>query len=481
MSLLKQARKNIALKFATEAVIRLLAMVFIVILARRLGDQDYGKYSLVFYFAGLLTIFCDLGLNTLLVREVSRRRDLLSAYAGNILSLKALLSLGVLLLTLGLLPALGYPWEMVLLIFLGVLCLLGNHLVEFLAALTNSLDKFEYELAVKSLNKGLVVLIGLLALWAGAGLWGLIIVMVLSQGFSLLLSGGIIWKRVTPLSLQTDLSFWKHLLRVTWPIGLSILFVTAYVRLDIILLSLLRSGTAEIGWYSVPVKIIEAFSIFPYLIMSGLFPIFSLLGDRDQVLLKEAYQKSLGYLVMVAIPLVLITFHLADPWLVVVFGPLFQNSILSLEIIVWVVPFIFVHYALVHILFSLNRERLIILGSALALVFNLGSNLLLLPRYGYLGASVVTVVTEALLVSFYLFHLQRSFLRLPLFKKMASFALSGGVMAITFWTLKALPAGIYCLIAISCYAAALILCRLLDREDWQLVKRLFSYPAGYPR
>ena len=148
--------------------------------------------------------------------------------------------------------------------------------------------------------------------------------------------------------------------------------MTAYVRLDIILLSLLRSGTAEIGWYSVPVKIIEAFSIFPYLIMSGLFPIFSLLGDRDQDLLKEAYQKSLGYLVMTAIPLVLLTLHLADPWLVVVFGPLFQNSILSLEIIVWVVPFIFIHYALVHILFSLIRERLVIFGSALALVFNLG-------------------------------------------------------------------------------------------------------------
>ncbi|HSO71578.1 MAG TPA: oligosaccharide flippase family protein, partial [Thermodesulfobacteriota bacterium] len=62
MSLLNQARKNIALKFTTEAVIRLLAMGFIVILARRLGDRDYGKYSLVFYFAGLLTTFCDLGL-----------------------------------------------------------------------------------------------------------------------------------------------------------------------------------------------------------------------------------------------------------------------------------------------------------------------------------------------------------------------------------------------------------------------------------
>ena len=76
--------------------------------------------------------------------------------------------------------------------------------MEFLAALTNSLEKFEYELAIKSLNKGLVVLIGLFALWAGAGLWGLIIIMTLAQGFSLLLNGGIIWKRITPLSLRMD-------------------------------------------------------------------------------------------------------------------------------------------------------------------------------------------------------------------------------------------------------------------------------------
>jgi O-antigen/teichoic acid export membrane protein len=479
MSLLERARKNIALKFATEAVIRLLAMLFLVIVARRLGDQEYGKYSLVFYFAGLMTIFSDLGLNIMLVREVSRRRDLLSLYAGNILSLKMVFSLGAMGLALAILPLLGYPREMVLLILLGIVTLLGNHLVEYFSALTNSLEKFEYELLIKTLTKGLVVLFGLLALWAGMGLTGLIVTLVLVHWGSCLLNGVIIWKKVTPFSLRKDFQCWKSLIRSTWPIGLSIVFVTAYVRLDVILLSLLRSGTAEIGWYSVPVKIIEAFSIFPYLIMSGLFPIFSLLGDRDQALLREAYQKSLGYLVMIAIPLVLIIFHLADPWLVVVFGPLYQNSILSLEIIIWVVPFIFIHYALIHILFSLNRERLIILGSAMALGFNLGSNLLLLPRYGYLGASVITVITEVLLVGFYLFHLQRSFLRLPLFRKVTSFTLSGGVMALTFWALKSLPVGLVFLIALSVYMTALFLFRLLSWEDWQLLKRLFRYPVGF--
>jgi hypothetical protein len=54
-------------------------------------------------------------------------------------------------------------------------------------------------------------------------------------------------------------------------------------------------------------------------------------------------------------------------------------------------------------------------------------------------------------------------------------------MAIAFWAFKALPAGLYCLIALGGYAAALILFRLLVGEDWQLVKKLFTYSTGYPR
>ncbi len=77
MSLLRRARKNIALKFATEAVIRLLALAFVIVVARSLGDQDYGKYALMIYMGGLLTVLSDLGLNTLLIREVSGITDCL--------------------------------------------------------------------------------------------------------------------------------------------------------------------------------------------------------------------------------------------------------------------------------------------------------------------------------------------------------------------------------------------------------------------
>jgi O-antigen/teichoic acid export membrane protein len=474
MSLLRRARKNIALKFATEAVIRLMALFFVVLVARTLGDQDYGKYALMIYMGGFLTILSDLGLNTLLIREISRDHRLLPTYAGNILSLRLLLSAGVLLLSTGLLPWMGYSRDMVLLILLGVLSLLCNHLVEFFGAITNSLERFEYELWIKTLNKGLTVLAGLLALWLGTGIWGLAWALLIAHVVSALLNGGIIRRRVTVLTLAGDFQLWKKLIRSVLPIGLSLVFITAYVRLDIILLSLIRTDTAEIGWYSVPVKIIEALSIFPYLIMAGLFPIFSALSGAEHEKLRGAYEKALVYLVIVALPLVLLIAQLADPWLVFIFGPLFQNSVASLKIIIWVVPLIFMHYALLHLLFALNRERLIITGSALALLFNLVANLVLLPRYGYLGASVTTVATELLLVVFYLAHLQRSAFRLPLADRFLRLGLCALLMAVTLRWLAFLPVGLEAALSLLVYAGALFLSRLLAREDLILVRRIFS-------
>ena len=106
MNLLQRARKNIVLKFISEALIRSLAFLFIIVTARYLGDRDYGHYSLAYFFAGMLTIFSDLGLNTVLIRDVSRDHRLLGRYAGNIFFIKIIFSLILLLLA----PACCFFW-----------------------------------------------------------------------------------------------------------------------------------------------------------------------------------------------------------------------------------------------------------------------------------------------------------------------------------------------------------------------------------
>ena len=343
MNIFQRARKNIVLKFISEALIRSLAFIFIIVAARYLGDRDFGHYSLAYFFAGLLTIFSDFGLNTVLIRDVSRDHHLLGRYAGNILFMKIIFSLALLLIAPGILSVLGYSKDLILMILLSMVYMQGNYLLDFFIALTNSLEKMEYELLIKGLYKCLVVAIPIIFLWLGYGLWGFLLSLVGAYVISCLLSGWIIREKITPLVLYHETDLWKQILRSAWPIGLSSLFMIAYARIDMVMLSLFGSSPSKIGWYSVSVKIVEIFSLFPFLIMAGLFPIFAVLTFKDREAFKRSYQKALTYLTIVSIPLVLTTFFLSDSLVVFFFGPTFAKSAPSLKILVCATPMIFLN------------------------------------------------------------------------------------------------------------------------------------------
>ncbi len=365
-------------------------------------------------------------------------------------------------------------------IFLSMVYMQGIYLLEFFVALTNSLEKMEYELMIKGIYKALVVAIPIFFLWRGFGLWGLLLSLIGSYGLSCIISGWIIRKKITPLNLRREMSLWKQLLRSAWPIGLSSLFMTVYARIDMVMLSLFGISPAEIGWYAVPVKIVEMFSLFPLLIMAGLFPIFSVLTSEDRETLKRTYQKALIYLTMVSIPLVLSTYILSDSWVVFFFGPAFTHSAPSLKILIGALPFIFLNYVLINTLIALNQEKMITWGSGLAILFNVGINIFILPRYGYLGASWTTVATEILLSICFLGFLQLYFFHLPLLRLTLKLGVSGGLMGLSFWGMKTFPPVVVWITAFTAYGSGLILLRLVTWEDWLFLKRILTQPLSEP-
>ncbi len=84
-------------------------------------------------------------------------------------------------------------------ILLSMVYMQGIYLLEFFVALTNSLEKMEYELLIRGLYKSLVVAIPIFFLWLGYGIWGLLLSLVGAYGISCVLTGWIVWKRITPL------------------------------------------------------------------------------------------------------------------------------------------------------------------------------------------------------------------------------------------------------------------------------------------
>src|ERR1035437_6632420 len=65
-----------ALKFSQKVLgeggVRLLSTLFILFLARRIGAENFGRYSSAMAFASICVIIVDLGTNGILTREIAR-------------------------------------------------------------------------------------------------------------------------------------------------------------------------------------------------------------------------------------------------------------------------------------------------------------------------------------------------------------------------------------------------------------------------
>jgi O-antigen/teichoic acid export membrane protein len=76
-------------------------------------------------------------------------------------------------------------------------------------------------------------------------------------------------------------------------------------------------------------------------------------------------------------------------------GEGFEDAATPLRILTPALVFAFVSSVFSAVLIALNRQRALILASLGGLGLNLALNLWAIPRFGYTGAAVTTVVSEA--------------------------------------------------------------------------------------
>ena len=80
--------KNTVALTGSQVGIKALSLVLGIFVARYLGATDYGKYSFGYAYVDLFGPVAGLGLNLLIVREVSRKRENAPVLVGTSLALK---------------------------------------------------------------------------------------------------------------------------------------------------------------------------------------------------------------------------------------------------------------------------------------------------------------------------------------------------------------------------------------------------------
>jgi O-antigen/teichoic acid export membrane protein len=162
-------------------------------------------------------------------------------------------------------------------------------------------------------------------------------------------------------------------------------------------------GSEALGVYNTVVPLSEAWYFIPMSIVSSVFPAIINAKAEDQ----QRYQKRLQnlYDLMVAISLVIALIMTFASGLIyqIILKPEYSSGAPVLAVHVWAGIFVFLGVASSQYLINEGLTQLSLLRTAVGAIVNILLNLILLPRFGIIGAAWATLAAYAASTFFILF------------------------------------------------------------------------------
>jgi len=185
------------------------------------------------------------------------------------------------------------------------------------------------------------------------------------------------------------------------PLGVTLLFNLVYFRIDSVILTITRS-TAEVGIYGLAYKVFELPLVLPTFFMNALYPMMLRITQNtfsEERSLRDVVFKSSAFLFLTSL-IVFIIVWIGAPIVGFIKND-FVPAIAVLRILIIGLPFFFLSSLTMWTLIAHKRQKMLAAIYGISMVLNVVLNALFIPRFGYIAAAWITVISEGfvLLVS----------------------------------------------------------------------------------
>lgn len=382
--------RNLSLQTVSEAVALACGLISSVVLSRHLDVAGFGAFNYVFAFLYLFLALNDLGVNTIVVREISQdpRR------AGDIIGTAIALRLTIAGAVLAAAWAAIWLWPMdawlrvPLSLFALVLPLNAFNVPAMIFTTAMRFDLNAMAMIVWRVS-GLALILVAVALGLGV-IWvfgALLVSEVVGLAAIALLARPLVKYRV-----HVNRAEWRTLMRSAAPVGASLLLTALVNRADFLMLEKMAS-LEDVGLYSAAYRITNMLEKFPLLVMATLYPIMSRLATADRDRLREVYRRTFAHFAAAGIPIGLAMTAVAPYLTAWLFGEEYRAAGNALRFLIWSTVCLYLALAGGNLLISVGRARENLLALAAGAAVNIGLNVVLIPRFGIAGAAFATAVS----------------------------------------------------------------------------------------
>lgn len=381
---------------------KVISFSYFIILARNLAPEDLGKYYLAISFTTIFAIFIDIGLTNVLTREIARynseenAEEKIKHLVGGAMGMKIVLALFSSLACVSLVNILGYPELTKTLVYISIISMNLDSFTAGFFAIIRGFHNLIFESIASVLFQLIVLVFGLTALCLGLDLRWLIAALVAASFFNFIysyfLSSKILGFMILP---KWNSIIVKQLVILTAPFALYAIFQKAYMYLDAILLSKM-AGDYFVGIYQVPFKIVFALQFLPMAFTASLYPAMSSYWINNKKQLAVSFERAMNYLIIISVPIAVGISILSDK-IVLLLKEGYSDAILPMQIIMIALIFIFINFPIGSLLNACEKQKINTINMGAVLLFSIALNLILIPKFQAIGATITVLATNALM------------------------------------------------------------------------------------
>jgi len=454
---------NVVFSAVSKILSTALALVGIGYITRYLGKAGFGDYATVVAFFSFFGAIADLGLYSIATREISREKANTEKIMGNVVALRLVVSAIVFVLTPVLIVFLPYTTDVKIGISLAALAFVfssGYMVLNGIFQKNLAMDKVA---VIELFGKIIQVSIIVTAVLKDLGFTVIVLAMVLSMVSNFLLIF-FASRKFLRFKLQFDFEYWKKFLKMSLPMGMSVIITFLYFKMDTIILSFMQ-GSEDVGIYNAAYKIVENISFFPAMIVGLTLPLTSRYIFSDKRKFNKISNKTFKIFVLLTIPLVIGALFLANDMIHLIGGTDFNESVPVLRMLAFALLFIFFGNFFNNILIAGNLQTKLMRTLLICAIFNIVANLIFIPLYSYMAAAITSVITEGLMVFLTARLVIKELGYVPEMEGLFRFLLSGAVMAAFIFLFRDLNFFVLVLLGGVVYFVALYFFKAISKEE----------------
>lgn len=391
--------KNIRWLFLDKAIQIFLGVFTFSLLARHLGTEEYGAFSYSMALVGVLQPLSNLGLNSIVIRELSCHPEKINKILGTTAYLNligAFLSLFLVLISV----STFHHYDFILLSLVAILASANifNGVYTPIDLWLQSHLQSKYTVYSNNFAYVLYFFVNLVLIYFG-------FTSILVYALAKFLISPIKTSCLTFFYSRLKNSIWTwsfnlkiafSLLRESWPLILSTFAISIYLKIDQVMLGQMTSSQ-EVAIYSVAAQISETFYFIPIILLNSFAPaIYQAKKKLDEA---DFYKKLKILLCSLSIISILVSSSISviSPSLIkLLFGASYVDSIQVLQIHAWTSIFVFSGTGASCWFIAEEVAYLTVYRTLLGALSNIALNLYLIPKYNSVGAAMATVISYAI-------------------------------------------------------------------------------------